>query len=482
MSGVGGELPKGWVWVRLDEIADVQGGIQKQQKRRPIANKYPFLRVANVTSAGLELSDVHEIELFEGEIERFALRTGDLLVVEGNGSISQLGRAARWRGEIEACVHQNHLIRVRPTSAISDRFLELLWNSPVISEQIRRVAASTSGLHTLSTFKIKQVNIPLPPLSEQLRIVTALEQQLSRLDAATQSVAKAVRSGFALIDTVKRKTVSGLSLSSPRARLGDVLREPLRNGHSARAATDGTVRTLTLTAVTQGKFDETHTKLTAPDPHRVSNLWLEPGDIFIQRSNTPDLVGTSALYDGPSNWAIYPDLLIRVRTDERLDSRFAQLVLSAPQTRQYFRASAKGLAGSMPKIDQETILNTPLPLPDIETQRRVVKDVAHTVEQVQRAVSVAESSEGKSAALRRSLLAEAFAGRLAPQDPDDEPADELLARIRAEREAAAPKKRRTRRAPAQRKATHDEPPPAPAATATTPLTGEQPTLDLEFPS
>lgn len=136
----------------------------------------------------------------------------------------------------------------------------------------------------------------------------------------------------------------------------------------------------------------------------------------------------------------------------------------------------------MPKIDQETILNTPLPLPDIETQRRVVKDVAHTVEQVQRAVSVAESSEGKSAALRRSLLAEAFAGRLAPQDPDDEPADELLARIRAEREAAAPKKRRTRRAPAQRKATHDEPPPAPAATATTPLTGEQPTLDLEFPS
>jgi hypothetical protein len=68
------DLPPGWEWARLDEVADIQGGIQKQAKRRPILNKYPFLRVANVTRGHLDLSEVHEVELFEGELERYRLK------------------------------------------------------------------------------------------------------------------------------------------------------------------------------------------------------------------------------------------------------------------------------------------------------------------------------------------------------------------------------------------------------------------------
>src|SRR5579863_8682809 len=109
------DLPEGWEWVETGSIAEVQGGIQKQPKRKPVANMYPFLRVANVPRGRLDLSDVHKVELFDGEIERYRLRLGDLLVVEGNGSLEQIGRAAQWGGEIEDCVHQNHLIRVRPS-------------------------------------------------------------------------------------------------------------------------------------------------------------------------------------------------------------------------------------------------------------------------------------------------------------------------------------------------------------------------------
>lgn len=81
------QLPEGWVWASLDQVMLIKGGIQKKPSRAPIQNKFPFLRVANVYRAQLILDEIHEIELFEGEIERYKLETGDLLIVEGNGSL-----------------------------------------------------------------------------------------------------------------------------------------------------------------------------------------------------------------------------------------------------------------------------------------------------------------------------------------------------------------------------------------------------------
>lgn len=137
----------------VGDVAEVKGGIQKQSKRKPVMNKYPFLRVVNVPRGNLDLAEIHEVELFDGELDHYRLRMGDLLVVEGNGSAEQIGRAAMWRDEIADCVHQNHLIRVRPGAELDPTYLELVWNAPATAEQLRRAASSTSGLHTLSTAK-----------------------------------------------------------------------------------------------------------------------------------------------------------------------------------------------------------------------------------------------------------------------------------------------------------------------------------------
>src|SRR5262249_38179224 len=106
-----------------------------------------------------------------------------------------------------------------------------------------------------------------------------------------------------------------------------LLREPLRNGHSAKRAHDGDVRTLTLSAVTDSDFSERNTKLTAADRDQVRDLWLEPGDIFVERSNTPELVGTAALFRGVRTFAIFPDLLIRVRPAENVLPVYVEAVL-----------------------------------------------------------------------------------------------------------------------------------------------------------
>lgn len=458
------KVPKGWIVTTLDQVCDVNGGIQKQAKRRPVENKFPFLRVANVGRGTLDLSEVHEVELFDGEIERFRLKAGDLLVVEGNGSPDQIGRAATWKGAIPDAVHQNHLIRVRPTAAIDPKFLELLWNSPLVALQLMSVAQSSSGLYTLSTAKLKRVQLALPPLTEQHRIVEALEEQLSRLDAAAASVEQGLRRSQTLLRAVVDSELCSVS-SSPKMLLGNVLSEPLRNGHSAKATIDPNgVRTLSLTAVTSGEFSDANTKLTVADRDRVKGLWLEPQDLLIQRSNTPELVGTAALFTGALNWAIFPDLLIRVRLNSRVMPEFVLLELQSKRGRSYFKGRAKGLAGSMPKIDQAAIEGFEISVPALEVQKRIVQRVADERERISRLAAELVKARRRGGSLRNGLLRKAFAGGLVAQDPADEPAATLLDRIAAEREAAKPARKAAKPTARPRKATAAAAKAAPAPT------------------
>ncbi|CAB4568898.1 MAG: hypothetical protein F2534_11625 [Actinobacteria bacterium] len=230
--------PFGWAWSLLGSVAAIGGGIQKQPSRFPIRNSAPFLRVANVGRGKLDLSEVHEIEVFDGELERFGLVKGDLLVVEGNGSPDQIGRSALWRGEIAPCVHQNHLIRVRPGPALSPSYLELYWNSPAAARRIQALASSSSGLHTLSTGKLKSLPVAVPPLAEQLRIVTEVERQLSFVEACERAVDVGLARSAGLRRSVLKAAFEGrLVPQDPSDEPASVLLERIRTERSARPAT-----------------------------------------------------------------------------------------------------------------------------------------------------------------------------------------------------------------------------------------------------
>lgn len=227
-------------------------------------------------------------------------------------------------------------------------------------------------------------------------------------------------------------------------QLGDLLREPLRNGHSAKATTapDG-VRTLTLTAVTVGDFSERNTKLTSADPKRVTDLWLEPGDLLIERSNAPELVGTARLYCGPSKFAIFPDLIIRARLNARVEARYVELVLQSTRLRSYFKSRAKGMSGSMPKIDQQTISEAPIPLPPLDEQKRIVAEIEKQFTRLDAGVTSLKRAQAALKRYRASVLKAACEGRLVPTEAElarresrsYEPATTLLARILEERRA-----------------------------------------------
>lgn len=195
-----GRIPPGWTWSTVGALSEVSGGLTKNQKRQNSGTRLPYLRVANVQAGKLDLRQVDEIGVLDSERERVLLRSGDLLVVEGNGSPDQIGRVAEWHGEIAPCVHQNHLIKLRPRDPRMGRWLLTWLLSPAGRSWISSVASSTSGLYTLSISKIAGLPVPVPPLDEARRILGEMERRLSLLGDAGASVS----SGFILCGRLRQ--------------------------------------------------------------------------------------------------------------------------------------------------------------------------------------------------------------------------------------------------------------------------------------
>ena len=157
----------------------------------------------------LDLGEVHQIELFPGELEKLRLIPGDLLIVEGNGSPSQIGRMAIWKGDMEDCVHQNHIIRARLVGELSSQYAETYWNSPTGASEVSKVASSTSGLYTLSVSKVSVLPIPLPPLTEQWRIVAGVERRLSVVQQVEATVETSLAQAERLRQSILKQAFSG---------------------------------------------------------------------------------------------------------------------------------------------------------------------------------------------------------------------------------------------------------------------------------
>lgn len=176
---------------RLDELCDVQGGISLGGARRSYPESAPYLRVANVFRNAIDLSEVKDVPVREGELEKYSLLSGDILVVEAHGNRFEVGRGAMLTNSLEGHVYQNHLFRVRPNKGIDSEILVQLWNSPRVRKQILSIVSTTSGLNTTSISKIRSIQVPIltsevqAEFSELLHDLTELitqeEKKLNRV-------------------------------------------------------------------------------------------------------------------------------------------------------------------------------------------------------------------------------------------------------------------------------------------------------------
>ena len=148
------------------------------------------------------------------------------------------------------------------------------------------------------------------------------------------------------------------------------------NGYSGPTGSDATGSlTLRLSATSSGALvlDAGTTKRLFETIPADSDLWLEPGDLLVQRSNTLDLVGTAAVYEGPRQAYVYPDLMIRVRMKAVETALLVCRYMNSPAGRSFFQRVAAGSSSSMPKINGAKLRTMRVPLPPLAEQRRIAE-------------------------------------------------------------------------------------------------------------
>jgi type I restriction enzyme, S subunit len=204
------QLPEGWTWTTLDALAEIKGGITKDQNRKYTVptRSVPYLRVANVQRGYIDLTEVKEILTTEDDIRELALKPGDILFNEG-GDRDKLGRGWIWNGELPECIHQNHVFRARLYLAELNPKL-ISWYANTFGQKFFfDEGKHTTNLASISLSKLKALPVPIPPLAEQTRIVTEVERRLSVVEELELVVAANLQRATRLRQSILQKAFTG---------------------------------------------------------------------------------------------------------------------------------------------------------------------------------------------------------------------------------------------------------------------------------
>jgi type I restriction enzyme S subunit len=179
-----GVLPQGWEFVRLGGICDFTNGIAKRNADAGIS--IPVLRLADLGEDDISFASTRNINLAENGVARYKLQQGDLLFVRVNGSKPNVGKTYAYRNDLTAAFC-DHLIRGRVSKAADCDYIRFAVRSTLCRTAIDDMIVTTAGQNTISQVSLNIVELPLPPLAEQHRIVSAIESAFAVIDDIEQS-------------------------------------------------------------------------------------------------------------------------------------------------------------------------------------------------------------------------------------------------------------------------------------------------------
>jgi type I restriction enzyme S subunit len=386
--------------VRLTQLADVGEGVFRDQSSR-------FLADAKAR-----------------ELRCTFLEPGDVLVAR---MPDPLGRACILPDLGQSAVTAVDVCIVRlGTGGPESRWLMWALNAPRTRRAVSELQSGTTRKR-ISRKNLATIPLLLPPLNEQRRIVAAIEEQLSRLDAADASLAAATQRLRAL----RAKALhAAFDLETHAVTIGAIAK--VGSGATPKRGRPEYWENGTIPWVTSGQLNESRVSqpaaLITEQALRETNVKLwPPGTLLVALYGEGQTRGRCAelTFESTTNQACAAVVL-----DEHVADR--------GYVRRYFEAryeANRRLAsgGVQPNLSLGLIKTMPIPLPPLEEQRRIVARVEEQLSAIDALRAAIERAQRRSAALRRAVLERAFRGELVPQDPTDEPAEALLARIRATR-------------------------------------------------
>ena len=263
-------------------------------------------------------------------------------------------------------------------------YLAWFFRWATLWDEARDLSTGSAALSklTLNPPRFLRLKIRAPSVPDQRRIAKRLSALHSRVALAFKFRYLASRESAALFRSYVSKTLASLPVDGT---LSQVFEGPPKNGWSPRCDNEESgTPVLTLSAVTGFDYDRTSFKRTSEFTDPQARYWLAAGDLLMTRSNTQELVGHAAIYDGHPSPCVYPDLVMRLNiNDRRADKRFVWMWLQTIAVRDYIEEKARGTNPTMKKINKTIVSNIPFPVGiDVPHQIRLVTQLDEFRERV----------------------------------------------------------------------------------------------------
>lgn len=436
------EVPENWVWVRLGAFAETisKGTTPKGGSAAYVDEGVNFLRVENLTSDGyISHSKITHIteEMHENYLKRSILKANDLLI----SIAGSLGKSAIVR-ECDLPINTNQAIAFVRLFAdkIDVNYIRNTIESPLINSVLTKQTKVTS-IPNLTLEIIKDCPIPLPPLSEQQRIVERIEELFAKLDEAKERLQEvadsfAVRKAAILHKaftgelTKQWRLENGVSDESWEEKTIGEICSSLKYGTSKKSSDDGEVVVLRMGNLQNGEIDWSNLAYTS-DEEDIKKYLLKSGDVLFNRTNSPELVGKTSIYRGEMP-AIYAGYLIKLDYEKNIVvGDYLNYYLNSSKAKEYYmQVKTDGVSQS--NINAKKIGEFEIPLPTLSEQHEIVRLIDDLLARERKAQQAAEQALVSIDLMKKSILARAFRGELGTNKASEASALELLRQVLAE--------------------------------------------------
>lgn len=484
-------LPMEWCWISMGDISEVKGG-----KRLPKGHDYsenptffPYIRVTDFENMSVNLESLKFLNpSTQKHISNYTISKNDIYISIA-GSIGKVGLIPE---KLDGANLTENAAKITDIEGMDRKFLCYVLTSLASQEQIKKFTIS-SNQPKLALFRIKQINVPLPPLPEQRSIVSKIELLFSELDNGIsnlklaheqlkvyrQAVLKKAFEGELtrkwrerqtdlpgagnLLEQIRKEREKAAKKSGKKmksinpltesqlsnipngwswTRLGNLVEEPKYGTSKKCDYIINGIGVLRIPNILDGLINDSDLKFAQFDSAEIENYRLKAGDILTIRSNgSVDLVGKCALVSAKDEKHLYAGYLIRLRPISPLiNSKYLLNCLSSIDLRNQIESKAKSTSG-VNNINSGELQSLIIPLCSLPEQQAIVQEIETRLSVCDKIEQDIEVNLEKAEALRQSILKKAFEGKLLNEKElaevrkaeDWEPVEVLLEKIKAEK-------------------------------------------------
>ena len=429
------KIPNNWDWIKLGKITTIVGGGTPSSK----INEYYYNGdIAWITPS--DLSNYNDMYISKGKkmITKLGLmKSSAKLLPKGTVCLSSrapIGYVVIAKNELSTNQGFKSFL---PSKAFKSEYL--YWYLKSIKHILEAKASGTTFLE-LSAKKAGEVEIPLPPINEQQRIVNRIESLFTKLDKAKElienTLAQFEQNKMAILHkastgelTAKWRKENNIDLSSWKEKTIDELCTSLKYGTSKKSKPEGSVVVLRMGNLQNGEIDWSNLMYT-DDKEDIEKYLLKKGDVLFNRTNSPELVGKTSIYRGEYP-AIYAGYLIKLDYGKNIIGEYLNYIMNSTKAKHYcYTVKTDGVSQS--NINAKKIGAFKIPVPTIEEQQEIVNILDKLLAKYNKIKDLEKQLE-QIELLKKAILAKAFRGELGTNNPDEESAEVLLKEILAEK-------------------------------------------------